>query len=76
MIEQMDADSVPKSDYLAILRMLVRRATWLDKWRAKRRPGHWLNRAKRELLIEHGTLVQERLSRILAERRNKQHGQE
>jgi hypothetical protein len=49
-------DSIPTSEYIAVLRMLIRRATWLDKWRARKRPGHWLNGAKRELIIEHGTL--------------------
>lgn len=50
-----DPEQIPKSQYLAVLSMLVRRATFLDKWRARRRPGHWLNQAKRELLIERGT---------------------
>lgn len=38
-------------DYYAVLRMLVRRATLLDRVRAWRLKGHWLNHARRELLI-------------------------
>lgn len=37
-------------EFYAIMRMLVRRATLLDRWRAARNPGHWLNQARRELL--------------------------
>jgi hypothetical protein len=36
---------------LSLMRMLVRRATLLDRWRARRIPGHWLNQMRRELLI-------------------------
>lgn len=41
--------SVPRSEFLAVLRMLARRATLLDRWRAWRNPGHWLHEARREL---------------------------
>jgi len=46
-----NAETVPRSEFIAVLRMLVRRATWRDKWRARRIAGHWLNCAKREILI-------------------------
>jgi hypothetical protein len=39
------------SETKALMRMLEQRATWLDKWRAKRLPGHWLNQLRRDLLI-------------------------
>ncbi len=45
------AHGVNRSEYLAILRMLIARATWRDKWDARKRKGHWLNVAKREILI-------------------------
>ena len=35
--------------YFSILSMLEGRATFLDRWLARRKPGHWLNRARREL---------------------------
>jgi predicted nuclease with TOPRIM domain len=38
-------------DYLAILRMLIKRATWRDKWLARKCSGYWLNQAKREVLV-------------------------
>jgi hypothetical protein len=38
-------------DYIAVLRMLLRRATWMDKFRARHRPGHWLHEVRRTLLI-------------------------
>lgn len=38
-------------DHVAVLRMLVRRATLMDHFRAWRRKGHWLHKAHRELLI-------------------------
>lgn len=41
----------PRDQYLAILRMLVRRATILDRWRAARKKGHWLNWARHEIAI-------------------------
>jgi len=34
---------------LVFMRMLVRRATLLDRFRALSRPGHWLNVCRREL---------------------------
>lgn len=40
------------NDYFAILRMLVERATWKDRWCARKLPSHWLNQARRELLVE------------------------
>jgi hypothetical protein len=40
-----------EADYLATLAMLVERATWRDRWCALRRPGHWLNVARRELFL-------------------------
>lgn len=49
-----NAETVSPQEYLAILRMLVRRATLRDKWRARKLPGHWLNRARREILIHGG----------------------
>lgn len=39
-------NTVPAEDFHAVLRMLIRRATWLDRllaWKLKR---HWLNAAK------------------------------
>lgn len=42
---------ISERDYYAVLSMLVRRATFLDRWRARSRPGHWLHKARRELLI-------------------------
>jgi hypothetical protein len=39
------------SETKALMRMLELRATWLDRWRAKRIPGHWLNELRRDLLI-------------------------
>lgn len=36
-------------DGIAVLKMLVRRATLIDKWRARTRPGHWLNEAKQTI---------------------------
>lgn len=50
----MMSDTVSKQEFLAILSILVKRATLMDRWRAYRRPGHWLNSARRELLIERG----------------------
>lgn len=44
-------DGINRSEYLAILRMLIQRATWIDKWRARKACNHWLNVAKREILI-------------------------
>lgn len=44
-------DCIARSEFLAVLRMLVRRATLLDKWRSRRIAGHWLNWARREILI-------------------------
>lgn len=40
-----------EAEFIAVLRMLVRRATWFDQWRAWRIKGHWLNAARRELLV-------------------------
>lgn len=40
---------IARRELHAVLRMLVKRATWLDRWRARRRPGYWLNEALREL---------------------------
>lgn len=34
------------ANYVAMMRMLISRATLLDRLRAMRRPSHWLNRAK------------------------------
>jgi hypothetical protein len=39
-----------RRDKAAILRMLVARATLMDRWRAWRKKGHWLHKARRELL--------------------------
>lgn len=36
-------------DRSAILKMLVRRATWLDRCRALVSTNHWLNAARRDL---------------------------
>lgn len=47
-----DKETVPRSDFIAMLKILVRRATWGDKWRARKSHGHWLNVAKREILID------------------------
>lgn len=50
-----DTRTVPRKEFLAVLSLLEKRATWLDRWRAKRVPEHWLNDARRELLLaEHG----------------------
>jgi hypothetical protein len=46
------------NDFYALMRMLVARATLRDKWLARRRPGHWLNCARRELLVEGRTKCQ------------------
>ncbi len=45
------AEFISRSEFLAVLRMLVKRATWHDRWRARRYPRHWLNAARREILI-------------------------
>lgn len=44
-------DTVRRVEYLAVLAMLYRRRTWLDRWRARRVPGHWVNIARRELMV-------------------------
>jgi hypothetical protein len=59
IISEGDPFIVPLKDYHALLRMLVARATLLDKWRAKRLPGYWLNKARRELLIHNAAEVLE-----------------
>jgi hypothetical protein len=41
--------AVSRAEFLAVLRMLVRRATWRDRVLARMKPGHWLNDARREL---------------------------
>lgn len=40
-----------RQDNKALMRMLLRRVTWLDRLRAWRKPGHWYNQFQRELLI-------------------------
>ena len=45
------AGMISRSEYLALLRMLIKRATFIDRWRAKRICGHWLNVARREVSI-------------------------
>jgi hypothetical protein len=42
-------------EFYAVLRMLERRATWLDKLRARRIPGYWLNCVRRDLLVHETT---------------------
>jgi hypothetical protein len=42
---------IKRREHLAVLMLLVRRATLLDRWRARKIPGHWLNAARREILI-------------------------
>jgi hypothetical protein len=44
-----------KAQRLAAAAQAEKRATWIDRWRAWRNPGHWLNDARRVLLMaEHG----------------------
>lgn len=52
MIYERDVDTLhfSEGEFIAVLRMLVRRATWLDKWRARQIPNYWLNAAKRQIL--------------------------
>lgn len=41
----------------ALMRMLLRKATLLDRWRARRHPIHWVNKCKNEIAAyekEHG----------------------
>jgi hypothetical protein len=45
----MEGEAVSRRDYLAVLRMLVNRATPEDIELAKQIPGHWLNRARLEI---------------------------
>ena len=40
-----------RRDFYAVLSMLERRATLLDRALAWWRTGHWLNSARRELLV-------------------------
>lgn len=40
---------VSRRDYLAVLQMLVRRATPEDIELAASKPGHWLNQARAEI---------------------------
>lgn len=42
---------VDRKEYLAVVRLLLKRATIRDKWRALMTPNHWIHKAKRELLI-------------------------
>lgn len=44
-----DEDVVSRREYIAVLKMLVRRATPEDVELAKAKPGHWLNHAAEEL---------------------------
>lgn len=60
-----EIDAVLRSEFLAVLRMLIARATWRDKWRARRKPGHWLNVARREVHIR--TPFSESLLRCMME---------
>lgn len=40
---------VDRGVHHAALRMLLRRASLLDRWRAMRNPGHWIHKARRDL---------------------------
>jgi hypothetical protein len=42
---------ITRQEHLAVLKLLVRRATWADKWYARRIPGHWLNAARQDIAI-------------------------
>lgn len=44
--------NIPRTEFNAVLRMLIRRATLADRWRAHSTPGHWLNAARRQVLPE------------------------
>jgi hypothetical protein len=51
------AKIVRREKFLAALSLLEKRATWRDRWRAKRMREHWLNDARRELLlVKHGLI--------------------
>lgn len=54
--------TVPESEFMAVLRMLVRRATIYDRWLARRRRGHWLNQARRQILVYESTRAGVRFS--------------
>lgn len=49
MNDKPNTDVVSRREFLAVLRMLVMRATPEDIALAKERPGHWLNQAKAEI---------------------------
>lgn len=53
--------NIPDADYVALLRMLIARATFRDHWFSAMRPGHWLHKARREVLIYGGPIKHEKL---------------